>query len=249
MLFVSLLLMLVYTSFAFAVECESYASLIRTEGKVQLVALGSPFPKRNLDLPYALCSGDRVQTVAEAQALISHSGGELVLAENSSLEMLDVDSLSLTEGTALFRVTKREGQRFVAKTPLVVIGVKGTEFLVSSQSSRNDVALFKGEVEVERQDGQEMAYYESKPVSAMSFSEYQAFQQQSFNEYKNNLEQAFSDYKEQQLAEFKAYVSGVDLQAGRQLTLSGENEKPEAIDAPINKSVEKLQQQLNSWLE
>lgn len=243
-----LIMGLVSSSLTLANECESFASLKRSEGQVKVTKAGSPFPVRNLEIPYALCAGDQVQTVAKAQALISHVGGEVVLAENSRLEVLDTDSLSLAEGNALFHITQREGQRFLAQTPLVVIGVKGTEFLVSSQTSRNDVALFKGSVEVERQDGQEVAYFRTKPVSEMSFSEYNDYQKKAFSDYKASLDQAFSDYKKQQMTEFQAFVKGVDLKTGRQLTLSGEGEKPEAIDAPIIKSVEKLQQQLNTWL-
>lgn len=246
-----LLSVFTYSSLGLATTqtCDSYASLKRMEGQVQLVKANSPFPVRNPELPYALCTGDLVQTVSKAQALISHVGGEVVLAENSRLEVLDADSLSLAEGAALFQIAQREGHRFAAKTPLIVIGVKGTEFLVSSQTARNDVALFKGAVGVERQDGQTMAYFRTKPVSEMSFEEYQAYQKKSFSEYKNSLDQAFNDYKEQQMAEFKAYVSGVDLQTGRQLTLNSDGEKPEAIDAPVNKAVEQLQKQLHLWLE
>ena len=249
--FLGFLLFLLITSptFVLASECESFASLKRIQGQVQLTKAGSPFPLRNPKLPHALCAGDQVLTVAKGQALISHLGGDLVLAENSRLEMLDTDSISLEEGTALFKISQRDGHRFIAKTPLVVIGVKGTEFLVSSQTDRNDVALFKGSVEVERQDGQEMAYYRTKPVSEMSFQEYSEYQKKSFSKYKSDLNQAFSDYKEQQMAEFQAYVSGVDLKAGRQLTLSGDSEKPEAIDAPVNQATEKLQQQLAPWLQ
>lgn len=246
-----LLSVFTYSSLGLATTqtCDSYASLKRMEGQVQLVKANSPFPVRNPELPYALCTGDLVQTVSKAQALISHVGGEVVLAENSRLEVLDADSLSLAEGAALFQIAQREGHRFVAKTPLIVIGVKGTEFLVSSQTARNDVALFKGAVGVERQDGQAMAYFRTKPVSEMSFEEYQAYQKKSFSEYKNSLDQAFNDYKEQQMAEFQAYVAGVDLKAGRQLTLSGDSVKPEAVDVPISKTVEKLQQQLTLWLQ
>lgn len=267
-LIAALLLAFTYSSLGVASTqtCESNASLKRIKGQVQLVKAGSPFPLRNPELPYALCAGDKIQTVAKAQALIVHVSGEVVLAENSRLEVLDVNSLSLAEGVALFQITQREGQRFIAHTPLVVIGVKGTQFLVSSQAERNDVALFKGSVGVERQDGQEMAYFRSKPVAEMSYKEYSAYQKKSFSEYKNALKQAFNDYKKQQMAEFQAYVSSVDLQTGRQLTLSGagalnskealsadgsvstEAVKPEAVDAPVTKAVEKLHQQLKVWL-
>ena len=251
----ALLLALTYSSLTLAMECESYASLKRSEGQVQLVVAGSPFPLRNFSLPYALCTGDQVQTVANAQALISHVGGEVVLAENSRLKVLSSDSLSLAEGAALFQIAKREGQRFVAQTPLVVIGVKGTQFLVSSRAERNDVALFKGAVDVERQDGQDMAYFRAKPVADMDFKEYSDYQKKSFSDYQTSLDQAFSDYKQQQMVAFQAYVKSVDLLVGRQLTLSGENalsaeaDKPEAIDVPIGKDVEQLQQQLYLWLQ
>lgn len=253
----ALLLVLTYSSLSFAStkECESFASLKRMEGQVQLLKAGSPFPARKPELPYALCAGDLVQTVSKAQALIVHVGGEVVLAENSRLEVLDADSLSLAEGAALFQIAKREGQRFVAQTPLVVIGVKGTQFLVSSRAKRNDVALFKGAVDVERQDGQDMAYFRAKPVADMDFKEYSDYQKKSFSDYQSSLDQAFSDYKQQQMVAFQAYVKSVDLLVGRQLTLSGENalsaeaDKPEAIDIPIDKAVEQLQQQLYLWLQ
>lgn len=239
----------IYTSLTFAAKCESFASLERIEGLVQVTVASSPFPLRHFELPYALCADDKIQTVAKAQALISHVGGDVVLAENSRLEVLSADSLSLAEGTALFKIAQREGQRFIAQTPLVVIGVKGTEFLVSSQTGRNDVALFTGGVEVERQDGQSMAYFRTKSVAEMDFKEYKAYQKKSFGQYTASLETSFSDYKAQQMARFQAYVKGVDLKAGRQLTLGGEDEQPEVVDAPINKAVEQLQQQLNLWLQ
>lgn len=245
----ALLLPLTYSSLTLAAECESYASLKRSEGQVQLVIAGSPFPLRDFSLPYALCTGDQVQTVANAQALISHVGGEVVLAENSRLKVLSIDSLSLAKGTALFQIAKREGQRFVAQTPLVVIGVKGTKFLVSSRTGRNDVALFKGAVAVERQDGQEVAYFRTKAVVDMDFKEYSEYQKKSFSDYKTSLDEAFGDYKQQQMAVFQAYIKSVDLLVGRQLTLSAEVNKPEAIDVPVGKAVEQLQQQLSLWLQ
>ncbi|WP_416885470.1 hypothetical protein, partial [Marinospirillum sp.] len=58
----------------------------------------------------------------------------------------------------------------------------------------------------------------------------------------------FNDYKAQVMAEFEAFKRGIDLEPGRQLTLGGEADQPEAVDAPVDAAFERLQQQLGAWL-
>ncbi|MFK7160001.1 FecR family protein [Marinospirillum sp. MEB164] len=253
----SLLLTLCFSLPAFAADsvdaladpaCLPLAELVRTEGQVRVTRAPSPFPLRQLELPFALCAEDQVQTVTGAQALIHYAGGELVLAEQSRLQLRGAEQLELEEGVALFEVSRREGGQFVAQTPLVVIGVKGTRFLVSAQAERHDVALFRGAVEVERQDGQEMAYYLARPIEEMTFAEYRAYQRQQFQQFQQDFNQAFQDYREQVRAEFQAFVRGVDLQPGRQLTLSGADDSVDAIDAPVSESTLAVQEALANWL-
>ena len=229
-------------------RCEAFAALERTQGQVRVSEEGAPFPQRISTFPYSLCPGDKVQTVSESQAHISHPGGDLVLAANSLLAVNSIEEVELETGAALFEIAKREGGRFVAKTPLVVIGVKGTRFLASSNEERNDVALFNGGVEVERQDGQEMAYYRAKDISEMNFEEYRRHQNQAFRDFQDAFNQAFNDYKDQVMAEFEAFKKGIDLEPGRQLTLGSDGDQPEAVDAPVDSAFEALQQQLGSWL-
>lgn len=229
-------------------RCESLAKLERSDGQVRVTHSGEAFPQRNLKLPHALCPGDKVQTVSKAQALVRHVGGEVVLAENSTLNVLSVEKIALEQGAALFNIAKRAGKVFVAETPLIVIGVKGTRFLVNANDSRNDVALFNGSVGVTQLSGKQMAYYRAKSVADMSFEEYQAFQQKAFKDYRDAIHQAFDEYKKQTLAEFSAFVSEVDLKPRRQLTLGTTAEGAEAIDAPINPAFEALNKKLKKWL-
>ncbi|SFC46096.1 FecR family protein [Marinospirillum celere] len=229
-------------------RCESFAALERTQGQVRVSEEASPFPQRISSFPYLLCPGDKVQTVSQAQAHISHPGGDLVMAENSLLTVNSIEEVELETGAALFHIAQREGARFVANTPLVVIGVKGTRFLVSANDERNDVALFEGGVEVERQDGQEMAYYRAKDISEMTFDEYRRHQNQAFRDFQAAFNQAFNDYKDQVMAEFEAFKRGIDLEPGRQLTLGSDGEQAEAVDAPVDAAFDTLQQQLGSWL-
>ena len=229
-------------------RCKAFAALERIEGQVRVSEAGSPFPQRVADLPHLLCPGDKVQTITRAQAHISHPGGDLVLAENSLLAVNSIEAVELETGAALFEIAQRDGARFVAQTPLVVIGVKGTRFLVSSSEARDDVALFNGGLEIERQDGQEIAYFRAKEIADMTFQEYRRYQNQAFRDFRDTFNQAFSDYKAEVMAEFEAFKRGIDLEPGRQLTLGQGEEHPEAVDAPIDAAFDSLQQQLGAWL-
>lgn len=229
-------------------NCAELAVIEKAEGKFQFTPANSTFPLRQVTLPQSMCLGDQVQTLNQAQLLIKHADGELVLAADSRLELTATAQVRLAEGTALFKIYQRQGTKFIAQTPLIVIGVKGTEFLLSSQAEREDIALFSGAVEVARQDEQPMAYFEAKPVAAMSFQEFQVYQNRAFSDYKSSLQQAFSDYKQQQMAEFKAYVTQVNLTGGHQLTVNTNAAAPEAIEAPIIPALEQLERQLSAWL-
>ncbi|MDR9467260.1 FecR family protein [Marinospirillum sp.] len=230
-------------------RCESFAQLEKVEGPVRVSEEGTPFPQRITDLPHSLCPGDKVQTVAKARAHISHPGGQVVLSENSLLVVNSIEEVELEEGAALFDIAKREEGRFTARTPLVVIGVKGTRFLVSRNEERNDIALFDGELNVERRDGKEMAYYQAKSIDDMTFAEFQAYQRREFQEFRDSFNQEFQDYKKQVMAEFSTFCRDVDMKPGRQLTLGSVDGKPEAVGAPVDKGYSALKDDLGSWLQ
>lgn len=238
-----------FPTWAQSADCDPLAHLERKQGIVKVQPQGAVMPLRKVELPHALCEGDQVFTLKNGTAKLRYPTGELVLAENSKVRIQQMAELKLEEGTALFEVSKREqGLALQAHTPLVVIGVKGTQFLLSSTEKVNNVALVRGLIDVTRQDKKDMAYYRAKPVSEMSFAEYQKQQMQEMQDYSQQLQQEFSDYKAQMDAEFEAYKSSIELAPGQQLTLSADNEKPEAIESPINDAVKSLQRKLASWL-
>lgn len=227
--------------------CTEVAQLTKTSGQVQVFQAKKPFPLKSFTLPHSLCAGDKVQTASQAKATILHSQGKIALDEASRLEISSQEATNLEDGTALFQITKRSGQKFASNTPLVVIGVKGTEYLLTSQANRDDISLYQGAVEVTRQDEQEMAYFKAKPVSQMSFEEYKQMQTQAFSDYKKLLQMQFEDYKKQQMAEFDSYKKSVDLSKGKQLTLN--NGKPEAVEADISKATDATHKELKKWLK
>ena len=220
--------------------------LTRTEGAVRILEPDSPFPKPPGDLPRILNPGEKVQTTRNAKALIFSQNDEILLDGDSLLTVLASDGAKLESGVALFEITARDGRRITAQTPLVVIGVKATLFLVSSNKKREDVALIKGAIGVERQDKQAMALFEAKDPREMTFSEYVEFQRKSFGDYKATLMQDFKDYKSIMAAEFKAFKEEIDLKPGRRLTL-GTGEKPEAVEAAMDKATEEAVEALQRW--
>ncbi|TYT75589.1 FecR family protein [Desulfobotulus mexicanus] len=221
-------------------------SLIMTEGPVRILETGSPFPKSPGELPRVLNTGDKVQTQRNARAFILSADSEVILDADSIFNVLEADSAQLESGVALFEITARDGRRITAQTPLVVIGVKGTNFLVSSNEKREDVALFKGHVGIERQDRQAMAHYTAKKPGEMTFSEYAAFQKKSFGDYRKMLLQDFSDYKATMAAEFQAFKEEIDLRPGKKLTI-GAGEKPEAVEAEVDKETQEKARSLQQW--
>ncbi|WLD57350.1 FecR family protein [Salinispirillum sp. LH 10-3-1] len=225
---------------------EAVASLQRTQGNVRLVPDGSPFPVRVAQLPVALCPGDQVHTLARGQAQIGFADDHVVLAEQAILRVQSASAVELAAGVALFDVVPRSGERLQVSTPLVVIGVKGTRFIVSAGDQRQDIALFEGEVEVARQDGADMAYYAAEEAGPPSFQNFLQQHRQSFRNYQEAFRQSFDDYRAQHNAQFQAFVQLVELVPGRQLTLAV-GEEPEAIEADIGASLISLERTLSAW--
>ncbi|MCW7754116.1 FecR family protein [Desulfobotulus sp. H1] len=227
---------------------KSHAGIVltHTEGSVRILDPSSPFPKAPGELPRILQTGDRVQTQRNARALIFSPDGELILDSDSMLHVLESEGTQLESGTALYEITARDGKRVTARTPLVVIGVKGTRFMVSVGEHREDVALFKGRVGIEREDQQPMAFYQAKSPRDMTFSEYVTFQRQSFGDYRKALMQDFSDYKATMAAEFRDFKKEIDLTPGKRLTM-GSGETPEAVEADVDRITQENAQSLHLW--
>lgn len=229
--------------------CQPLAELVRTNGIVKVQLHGAAMPLSKLALPHPLCKGDQVFTLKNATAKLEYNAGELVLTEQSKVLIDNKTTIKLEQGSALFEVTKRDKkQAFQAHTPLVVIGVKGTQFLLSSTEQTTQVALVRGLIDVARQDQQKIAHFSAKPLSDMSFAEYQQQQQSQLQSYSQQLHQNFAEYKAQMELEFSAYKSSIELAAGQQLTLNSDSNKPEALEAPLSEAANNLQRQLARWL-
>lgn len=232
---------------AHAQPCEAIATLQRIEGIVKVQPAQAAFPLRDLQIPHGLCAGDKVFTLTNGKALIIYDAGELVLDNSSKVTIIQAQQLNLDEGSAVFEVQRQaKGQELQAHTPLIVIGVKGTRFLLTSQDKNTQVALIRGLIEVQRQDKQEMAYYQTKPnTDVLELSEQERLE---FEQFVKNRGQEFAQFAEQRRAEFSAFVQAIALQEGLQLSLGERDAKHIALEAPISDELEQQHNELAQWL-
>ena len=229
--------------------CEQLATLERIESLVKVQPAGAAFPLRRVELPHALCAGDELFTLGGGRALVRHAGGELVVAENSRLLVRADGEVEALAGQLLFDVEPQKQAQVRVHTPLIVIGVKGTRFLLSVAGQLSEVALDTGLVEVQRQDGREVALYQARPLAQMDMADYRQQVHAQFAEYSSAQLDGFAAYKQRLHTEFAAYVQQVELQPGNQLVFGQQDGEPMALHGQTSKDNARLQSELSQWLD
>ncbi|RPI74626.1 MAG: hypothetical protein EHM45_18080 [Desulfobacteraceae bacterium] len=161
---------------------EYCASLADFEGEVFIQKAGEedwlPVEK---GMP--LENQDRLKTGNDGYAEILYDDGSLVkMEENSEITLEEVSAdykskkisskVSLWFGRLLLNIAKftHSQSRFTVKTPTVVAGVRGTEFVVESLTEeKSDVGVVEGEVGVEGLDEQGKSVESSRVILKRGF--------------------------------------------------------------------------------
>lgn len=154
-------------------------------GDVKIVADGKTVSANVGD---KITQGMVVKTGTKAIADIYFEGSVIRILEKSSVVMKELvknlsDSKELTElyvenGQVFSKVTRKltEGEKFKVNTPTAVAGVRGTEFLVSEEEGKSNIACIEGTVAVKEfaaddstyvdvEAGKEANVEKGKPVS------------------------------------------------------------------------------------
>lgn len=109
-----------------------------------------------------LIKNDRIETGPLSGVLIRMDDGSTIkIGENSKFTIKDVKTkppkreahFKLGIGTALAKVVKRKYSKFSIETPTGVVGVRGTEFAVTTDGQNTEVYVFEGSVHFETQQG------------------------------------------------------------------------------------------------
>lgn len=212
-----LLLLLTTVIYAFAAP---FATINKVEGTAKVQHKDS-IKKSKLKAGSTLNQGDTVLTYRNAKVVLTMSDKtKIVVNEYAKLQLLTHDEYTQSGGKVFFKVTKRKGGKGLkVKTPFAIIGVKGTEFVVTDDDKDKSLSLKEGLVGVDNPSGKEFALLDKEKLDA-AIGNMPGGQMAEFEQYKKEL-----------MAEFTEYVKSFDLQPGKKLSFDGSSVSQSAIDS------------------
>jgi hypothetical protein len=197
--------------------------LISYTGNVKIYKNDSPRGEKVKENFIALYPKDLVKTKRNSTACIRLvDESKIVVTERSSLELVDLKYMKVSEGKVLFKIKTQHAARGIKiNTKVATIGVKGTTFAVVSDNNSVNIFLKEGNLKIEPIKGEFKRYMKKQE------DEFAAFVQQQKDDYK--------EYKENLEKEFVEYVKEVSMQGGTAINISGN----EVRDIKIPKDLEK----------
>jgi hypothetical protein len=151
---------------------------------------------------YDLFVSDTVKTKRGALASIDFiDGSRVIMKGNSILEIQELKAVEIGKGRVIFNIKKQdELHGLTVRMKSVVIGVKGTKFLIDYSGEKIQIFLKEGSLNV-------------KAVKD-NFIRYRKKEVEAFDEYKKAKQKAFQEYKEEQEYQFKEFIKEFDMRGG-----------------------------------
>ena len=162
-----------------------------------------------------MSAGDTLLTYRNAKVVLTMKDKtKIVVNEYAKLELLSQDEFAQSGGKVFFKVSKRKsGKGLKVKTPFAIIGVKGTQFVVTDSDKDKSLALNEGLVGVDSPTGDKFAVLDKDKLDAAVGS----------SGGPNAALAEFEKYKKDLMAEFTEYVKSFDLNPGKKLSFNGTN--------------------------
>ncbi len=223
-----LLVLLMFTITAFS--GEKAGEIVKKQGRVKLYKENSLTGELVTSLPKELYVKDILKTDYGSLAFVKLLGvDKLVLMENSVLYIEGIDRVNFEGGRAIFQIRKRgEGRGLKVRVRSVIIGIKGTRFMVSAQNDRIGIYLKDGYLTVKKMFGE--------------FIRYRKREEEEFEEFRREFEEGmrremkeYEKFKKETEKEFREFVKEFELQPGSAVMIVGS----EVRDIKIPPEVEK----------
>lgn len=166
---------------------------------------------------------DIVKTKRKAMASIRFiDGSEALMKEKSILEIDDIKEIGMNEGRVIFNIKEQSGLKGISiKTKSVVIGVKGTRFVVDS---------FDGELQVFLKEG----LLNIKSL-VDEFVRYRKKESEDYDKFKKKEMDDFGEYKKKEEEEFKEFVKEFEMKSGTAISIDGKEVRDISIPDDIEK--------------
>ncbi len=211
-----LIFILLIPLLVFSTDLEKAGEIVKKQGRVKLYKDNSLTGQILTVLPQDLYVRDIVKTDYGSLAFIRLLGvNKLVLMENSILYIEGIDRVNFEEGKAIFQIRKRgEGRGLKVRVRSVIIGIKGTKFMISSEEDRIGIYLKDGYLRVKKIVGE--------------FIRYRKREEEEFEEYKREIEEGikremeeYEEFKRETEREFREFVKEFELKPGSAVMIVG----------------------------
>jgi len=140
------------------------------------------------------------------------------LAEKSSIYFPSKQNFEQKEGRIYYKITSRDADnKLKIKTNFAIIGIKGTTFVIGSDTNSSYVALKEGLIGIESMKEQFILY--KKQVM------------QQYKNYVNKQMTEFEKYKQDQIKEVGEMTKEFDLHAGKVVSFEGNKATMDKLDS------------------
>ena len=207
------------TLFACVMATLAYADdvvgkVVKVEGRVSAAQIGS-IQKTRVKLDQNITKDLLISTGGGSYVVIKlNDDSDLVVDERSSLSFHSQQELEQTEGKIYYKITSREAKNALkVKTPFSIIGIKGTEFIVDSDTKGGGIQLKEGLLGIESIKGE--------------FELYRKAVQAEYEKFISSQTDAFEEFKNAQVKGFAQKTKAFDLHKQSTLSFEGStvNEK------------------------
>ncbi|WP_457622137.1 FecR domain-containing protein [Persephonella sp.] len=175
------------------IYAQEVGKIVQYEGTVKVYREKKVKPYKVNEPDFPILVKDIIKTKTGSLAFISFvDNSKIVLTERSTLIVQSFDTVAAEKGRVLFKIEKRgrlKGLKVKAKS--VVIGVKGTKFIVDMAEDGMNIYLKEGRISVRSLVG-EFIRYKQKEIS--EFEKFKKEQLDEYEEYKRDLEEEFREF-------------------------------------------------------
>ncbi len=199
-----------------ALAQDRAGEVLKKQGRVKLFREGELRGEVIRKLPRELFVKDILKTDFGSMAFVKLLGmDKLVLMENSVLYIEGIDRLNFEKGRVIFQIRKRgESRGLKVRVRSVIIGIKGTRFLVDAEGDKIGIFLKDGYLTVRKMVGE--------------FIRYRKKEEEEYEEFKREIEEGirkekkeYEKFKEETEKEFREFVKEFELKPGSAVIIEG----------------------------
>lgn len=190
----------------------------KVEGIVKVKPKDS-IKKKKVKIGYEIQQGDIISTFRNSNAVLKlKDESVVVLGEKSTISFLAQNNVKQSEGKVYYKITSRDADnKLKIKTNFAIIGIKGTTFVIGSDTNSSYVALKEGLIGIESMKEQFILY--KKQVM------------QQYKNYVNKQMTEFEKYKQDQIKEVGEMTKEFDLHAGKVVSFEGNKATMDKLDS------------------